>query len=152
MVRSPVTDAGNVRVPGVASTLSSDKVWITAPAPVRKFTAPWKSLFWVPRSMSWVAPAVIEFWVNVAAPVTVRAPFSLKAPLVATLSVPPTVEVPSIVAWLFTRLTLPVAPVVLKDTAPVKALVAVLRVMAWFAVLVVKLDVPVTAKAPALGQ
>ena len=37
---------------------------------------------------------------------------------------------------------------VLKDTAPVKALVAVLRVMAWFAVLVVKLEVPVTAKAP----
>ena len=65
-------------------------------------------MFWVPRLMSWVAPAVIEFWVNVAAPVTVRAPVSLKAPLVATLSVPPTVEVPNTVAWLFIRLTLPV--------------------------------------------
>ena len=123
-------------------------MWITAPAPVRKFTAPWKSLFWVLRSMSWVMPATVEFWVNVAAPVTVRTPVSLRAPLVDTSSVPPTMDVPSTVARLFTRLTLPVAPVVLKDTAPVKALVAVLRVMAWFAVLVVKLDVPVTAKAP----
>ena len=77
--------------------------------------------------MSWVAPAVVLFWVNVAAPVTVNAPLWLRAPLLPTSRVPVAVVVPRIVAVLFTRLTLLPA----RLTAPVKALPASVSVIAF---------------------
>ena len=86
--------------------------------------------------------------VKLDVPVTVMTPESVIASPDVTVRLPPTVTVPRLRAVApLSMMTWPLAPVVLKLTAPVKALVAVSRVMALLATSVVKLEVPVTVNA-----
>ena len=87
--------------------------------------------------------------VNEDVPPTVSAPLCVRLPTRSvTVRLPPTFDAPSTVARLLVRLALPLAPLVLSDTAPVSRLPVLVSVMVAFDAEVVNDDVPATVSAP----
>src|ERR1700679_3445959 len=86
--------------------------------------------------------------VNDVVPATVSTPVCVRLPtLSVTVRLLPTFEVPNTVALPLVRLALPLAPVVLSDTAPVSRLVEPSVIVAFDAE-VVNEDVPPTVSTP----
>jgi len=120
---------------------------LVVPEVVVNETAPVKAL----EELSKVITLSLTFVVKLEVSFTVNAPVWVMVPPVAAIRVPCMSDTPKIrfVVPLL-MLTFPVVPSckVLNETSPVKALVAVDKVMALFATLVVKLEAPGTVNAP----
>src|SRR5262249_53345081 len=96
-----------------------------------------------------VTSALLAEVVNDDVPATVKAPVCVRLPTVrVTVRLPPTFEPPSTVALALLRLALPLAPLVLSETAPVSKLPVFVSVMVAFEAEVVNDEVPATVKAP----
>jgi len=95
-----------------------------------------------------VIVALLVDVVNDDVPVMVCTPLCVRLPVLSiTTRLPPTLEAANVVATLFVRLALPLAPVVESVTAPVRAFAEVSVIVAFDAD-VVNDDVPVTVRAP----
>jgi len=134
----PTDDVPNASaLPLVRLALPLAPVVLRETAPVKAFAA-----------VVSVIVALLVDVVNDDVPVMVCTPLCVRLPVLSiTTRLPPTLEAANVVATLFVRLALPLAPVVESVTAPVRAFAEVSVIVAFDAD-VVNDDVPVTVRAP----
>jgi len=128
----------------VRAVVPLSRVTLPAVPEVANVTAPVRALVVVSKVMALSATSVVKLDV----PPTVITPLSEMGLPAVTTRLRPTVTVPRLrLVVPLSRVTSPI-PVVDTLTAPVRALVVVLKVMALSITSVVKLDVPNTVSAP----
>src|SRR5271157_5655904 len=133
VVSVPVSAPPPVDVPKFNAAASM----VAVPVPVVfSETAPLKVLAGVARLMFWLAAWVVKL----PLPAVIVPPCVIPPVIAVPVSVPPTLDVPKFNAAA-SMVAVPV-PVVFSETAPLKVLAGVARLMFWLAAWVVKLPLP----------